>query len=199
MRRLLFFTRLSCRVVLWFAVGLLLGLYLFLACLGVLTVSDAVQPPNLPSVRPLPAADSWRAHGGGNHTLSELLTMNDRQRWDTMQPALSLLHIVCPTVEDWSRQHFYSGRLVFVTEPARYMAYYVPGLDMVAVNVATLQESDAEIAITLAHEFRHSRQNALPVAQAKIAGWFGLDRWHELVEEDAYEFEYRIARAIRGK
>lgn len=168
----------------------------FCALVGMLAISDALNPERVPSVRPLPSHYPLRAAGP---TREELLAMSDAERWETLQDSLAMLDYVCPEVSEWVRRRWYGGHLVFDMSERRCYAYYLPGLSVLGISLLGLLESREELACTLAHEFRHSRQNVLRGLQASIAAVFGQDRLDELVESPAYAFGDRVRRAIRGE
>lgn len=195
MRRLWFLLRLfvngAWRIVCPF---LVVALILF-SFLGGLAFADAIHPVQLPAVRPL-----QYPHVQSRERLSrdELLALANEERWQIMQPALDILDNVCPEIATWTRKKWLDGQLVFDTDSENLYAWYHPATGRVAVTMLGLSECDGEMACTLAHEFRHSRQNFLRGAQCQIALLWGLDRKSELVEDEAYVFEARVRRAIRG-
>jgi len=169
-----------------------------LAMIGSLAVSDALQPPKLPAVRPLyPPESPSHFADSSRPTREQLLGMTNTQRWGELQKALPYLDRVCPEIADWTRKKWESGQLVFETANKGRYAYYMPALGMLGINLYAFELSDAELACTLAHEFRHSRQNVFPGIQVAVAALFGINR-KDLVEREAYEFEDVIRRAIRG-
>lgn len=166
----------------------------FLALIGAMAVSDALQPPNLPRVRAWPA--------GAHRVQAECLRWVDGEgetRWGQVQKALRILDVICPEVSAWVRDRHDCGHLIFEeTEKPYYACWWVVPRVLI-INHSALTRSDAEIAGTLAHEFRHSRQPILRVTQAVIAEFAGLDRRHELCEAEAYQFEATVRRAIKGE
>lgn len=168
-----------------------------MAWIGLLAVCDAVYNPKLPAIMPH-WTRPYLLDGSTRPSRPELLAMSDAERFRSMEEALRILDHVCPDVADWTRIKRESGQLVFETPSLGRYAWYMPATGVVGINIDALELSDAELACTLAHEFRHSRQTMLKSVQVGIAQLFGMDRRFELVEAEAYEFEGRVRRAIRG-
>lgn len=196
--RLLFFLRLfslgTASILKWAACVATL----WLTGVGVLALSAAVSPPNLPPVWGN-RADCISREESIPHTREWFLRLSDKERWQRMQKALAILDIVCPDVSDWTRERWYTGHLVFDTHENGTLAWWMPAFRLLGVNLAALEQSDAELACTLAHEFRHSRQSLLLNVQKVFAQLCGVDSRYELVESEAYAFEDVVRRAIRGK
>ena len=116
-----------------------------------------------------------------------------------MQESLLFLDVVCPACSKWVREKYESGQLVFDARECGLYGWYHPATGKVGVCFFALSDSTTELACTLAHEYRHSRQGILRGVQCEIAKTFGVDRTFELVEAEAYEFEERVRRAMRGE
>lgn len=183
----------------------LVALVCVLAFLGALAVAEAIHDPHLPPIRPV-SADARcavrlsvpRRDTGSPAYRERLLQMDAAERYAEMKGALALLDLACPHVSSWVKGRYRSGHLVFETsERGRYAAWNFP-FQCLIVNLAGLQESDLDLACTLAHEFRHSRQCEFQAVRVTIARRFGVDK-RNTVEDEAYEFEGRIRRALQGE
>ena len=169
----------------------------FLALIGTVAVTDAYRPPNLPTVRSLAGTAGQCARRVPE--TEELAGMSAGQLWEEMQPALGILDKVCPEISSWTRERYRSGHVFFERGyKGRYAAWWILPQTL-EIDLVALTESDAELACTLAHEFRHSRQPYLITVQSQLAKLAGLDRTSELVEADAYAFERIVRRAIQGR
>lgn len=194
--RLLFLLRIALRGI-WDCLKVVaFGAGCFLALIGAVAVADAFRPPNLPTIRPMSAKpySRWVIP-----QIEELSWGSDKGWWEEMRVALCILDEVCPEVSAWVRERYQSGHLFFETaDKHRFAAWWIVP-QMLEIDLCALAESDAELACTLAHEFRHSRQPYLLTVQSQLSRLAGLDRTQELVEADAYAFEERVRRAIRGE
>lgn len=175
----------------------LLAVVVLLALLGAVAVADVWIKPDLPHIRVSAQPRVWWQFTG-RRTWMQADALDDAGRWAALQPALRILDEVCPEVAEFTRERWASGHLVFEREDrGRYAAWYVLPRTLV-INYVAWEFGDAELACTLAHEFRHSRQGYLRGLQLGIGRLFGVDR-SDLVEDEAYEWEGRVRRAIRGQ
>lgn len=168
------------------------------AALGVAVLEDVFNPPNLPAVRPLRDACAVRQAQEDYQRLSVGAPPFDCIRWDRMSPALRLLDRVCPDVSMWVRDEYYGGRLRFVGGDVPYIACYWVAWRSLDIAPYFFEQDVSWQCDTLAHEFRHSQQNVLPMLEALISRWAGRDRTHELVEAEAYRFGHEVRAAVLG-
>lgn len=168
-----------------------------LSALGAAAVADALRKPQLPTVLAL----------SRNEYILFLVGQTDGERlpavtyqgggWDRLQRPLAILDRVCPEIAVWTRERHDAGHLIFDAEDKTYFACIYVATQTVHISPAGMADSDEGLACTLAHEFRHSRQSFLRNLQVTLAKLCGIDR-SDLVEDEAYEFEGRVRRAIRG-
>ena len=165
-----------------------------LALIGAAAIPDALHKTNLPTI--YPTRVSCGSLAAPRHARERLLAMSREQKWNLMQGAIHILDIACPTIADWVRLKWYRGQLVFSTDDHCY-GWYVPASGILGMTLEGLLQSDVELCVTLAHEFRHSRQTLFKSIQVSISDLFGIDRRYELVEAEAYQFEDKVRQAIR--
>lgn len=202
MRRLCFFLRLLPRAACDVAKGgawcgfvalAILGLWL-----GAMVIVEAYSNPRLPPVRPIPAGVQWQYRPAP--TRAEVLAMSAGERWGRMAGALWMLDRVCPEIADWTREHRRCHRIVFMDEAPgdNRLADYNMAARVLRIYPGGLAQSDAGIAVTLAHEFRHSRQGLLRCLVWSVALALGTDgSW--ILEPEAYAFQREVSKALRGE
>ena len=118
--------------------------------------------------------------------------------WIALQPALKLLRIVCPEASEWAEYQKNSNKMIWITEPDGSNARYDQIQDRLMINSDMFALSNAEIACTIAHEFRHSRQNMSKSWKSACSLLLTGKRNINIIEDDAYFFEARIRQAING-
>ncbi len=125
-------------------------------------------------------------------------------RWNGLSPALAILDRVNPVVAKWVREKHGAGLIVFGDrEQPSYgsedaLATYDTFRGRVVVNRQLFSENDGTIAVTLCHEYRHSRQNPGKFCQYVLS--FLLVRGGDLsiIENDAVIYEQEAHHAIFG-
>ena len=127
-------------------------------------------------------------------------TDDPEKNWEALQPTLEILKPVCPHVEEWVRERHASGHLKWcINCPQKntesYMATYNWGTGDLTIYKLCFNYSDSEKACTLAHEWRHSRQNFAVFCRESLSTVFLLKPDETLVEDDAdlYENKVRLA------
>ena len=120
------------------------------------------------------------------------------ENWAALQPTLSVLEPVCPHVVEWVWERYHSGKIQWkedIPGGPLYLATHNWIDGELCLYRRLYAQSDAEKACTLAHEWRHSRQN-YSVLSRQILSIVFLNRNDEtLVEDDAdlYENKVRLA------
>jgi hypothetical protein len=66
------------------------------------------------------------------------------------------------------------------------------------IDKGLFAESDGEIAVTLAHEYRHSRQNYTKMLKYAFSTFWKKDGDDSIVENDARFYETKAYNAIFG-
>lgn len=118
--------------------------------------------------------------------------------WEACQPALKILDTVCPEASKWARDRHACGKLVWVSEPDGTYAKYMFVGKILMINADMFALSNGERACTIAHEFRHSRQNFSKPLKAACVILLTWERRQEVVEDDAYFYESQVRNAIYG-
>lgn len=198
-RRLLFFTRLLSVACCSLAKCVVGALAILLALIGVFAVWDAPQVPRLPAVRPLiiPIESEPLALNA-----EKFASMSNAERWEHMATSLHYLDLVCPEVSEWVRGRWDTGRLVFDTNSPlseRCYAWYQHVRGVLGITMHGLARDEVELACTLAHEFRHSRQSLFQVVQVAIADLVGVRYRRDVMESEAYDFEDQVRKGIRDR
>ena len=125
-------------------------------------------------------------------------------RWNGLSPALAILDRVNPVVAKWVREKHDAGLIAFGDHERKAdgsedaLAEYDVLRDRVVVNRHLFSENDGTIAVTLCHEYRHSRQNLGKFCQYVLS--FLLVRGGNLsiIENDAVLYEREAHDAIFG-
>jgi hypothetical protein len=128
---------------------------------------------------------------------------DSESRWKGLAPALAILNQVNPTVATWVRQQHAAGRLEFEdcfptagSEDA--LARYDMLMRRLIVNRQLFSENDGTVAVTLCHEYRHSRQNVGKFCQYVLSFLLSRQGESSIVENDAVLYEQEAHRAIFG-
>ncbi len=117
---------------------------------------------------------------------------------------MAILDQVNPTVAKWVRQKHDNGLLVFgdecqtKRELGDALAKYDNLRGRVVVNPQLFSENDGIIAVTLCHEYRHSRQNLGKVCQYVLSFLFVRGGDLSIIENDAVIYEQEAHNAIFG-
>ena len=115
----------------------------------------------MPSLSPLSGLDPYRISSA--HCIADETTAESR--WNGLSPALAILDQVNPAVAKWVREKHDNGLLMFgdnyrtKADPTAALAKYDMLRGRVVVNRELFCENDGTIAVTLCHEYRHSRQD----------------------------------------
>ena len=167
---------------------------------GLLSLWGLHGDGTLPGMSPLSGLDPYRissAHCIAHETAAEA-------RWKGLAPALAILDRVNPAVAKWVREKHQSGRVLYddkyqtTGDPGTALAKYDVFRGRVVVSRELFCENDGTIAVTLCHEYRHSRQNLGKFCQYALS--FLLVRGGDLsiIENDAVIYEHEAHDAIFG-
>ena len=164
--------------------------------LGLINLYDILIGDEVPEIRFVikPNDAILRSHSDVN-----LCRNFDKDRaWIALQPALKLLRIVCPEASDWAEYQKKSNKIIWITQSDGTNARYDQIQDRLMINSDMFALSNAEIACTIAHEFRHSRQNMSKSWKSACSLLLTGNRNVNIIEDDAYFFEARIRQVING-
>jgi hypothetical protein len=162
----------------------------------------------------------WGSHGDGKMPGMSLLSgldpyrissadcfaddTPDETRWKGLSPALTILDNVNPAVAKWVREKHDSGLVMFGREyrtkddPMWAVAKYDRFCGRLIVYRELFCENDGTIALTLCHEYRHSRQNLGKVCQYVLSFLFVRGGDLSIIENDAVIYEQEAGNAIFG-
>lgn len=119
-----------------------------------------------------------------------------QQCWSDCQIPLRILRKVCPEAEAWVRERHASGKIVWSSKCDGFYAKYDYINGNLTLTPAFFEQIDGQKAVTMAHEFRHSRQNWTKPVRAVIAVLLKGEPQEWIVENDAYLFEKEVYLAI---
>jgi len=151
----------------------------------------------LPVISPLSSLDPYRI-SSARCVLSETTS---EARWNGLAPTLAILDKVNPSVAKWMREKHDKGRIAFSDEygnSGAALAKYDMLRDRVVIHRELFCENDGSIAMTLCHEYRHSRQNLGKFCQYVLSFLLVRGGNASIIENDAVIYEQAAHRAIFG-
>ena len=173
---------------------------LVLALFGLLSLWEAHGDGQIPALLPLrdidPSCHSSR-HCAAEHASASA-------RWLGLAPVLAILDEVNPAAAAWVRQQHKQGTLAFsdrfcgTQDSGGAMAKYDHFDRSLILYRGVFEEDDGTVAVTLCHEFRHSRQNPAKVLRHAISFLFTAEGDASIVENDADLYEREAHVAIFG-
>jgi hypothetical protein len=170
----------------------------FVVILGGASLYNLVVGDQVPPVNYYAAFQTYRyARVTTNKNL--LVNYDHEQCWDAIQPALLLLDEACPEASAWARDRHATGLLRWIDNDYIYASYH-PASGHLSISRLFFGLNDGERAVTIAHEFRHSRQNFSKMITASVAMVLTVnnDLLDDIMEPDAYWFEQNVRIAIFG-
>ena len=175
-----------------------------LAVFGVLSIIDAHGDGQIPVfVSLLPTTGINPARSSAAECAAE--NVGREARWQGLAAPLKILDKVNPEIGRWVRQRNASGRLVFSNadlqsaDQCRALAKYDVLSGKLALNRQLFAEHDGDIAVILAHEYRHSRQSYAKLARYALSFLFDRHGDASIVENDAEIYEREAKNAIFGQ
>ena len=165
------------------------------AC-GLLSLWALHGDGKVPCMSPLSGLDPYRISSA--QCIADETTVE--ARWNGLCPALAILDRVSPAVATWVREKRDRGLVVFADkhriagDAGSALAKYDMFGGSLVVNRELFSENDGTIAVTLCHEYRHSRQNLGKFGQYVLS--FLLVRGGDLsiIENDAVIYEQEAAK-----
>ena len=167
---------------------------------GLLGLWEARGDGKLPAMSPLAGLDPYCL--SSTDCIAEGTAAE--ARWKGLGPALSILDQVNPAVAGWVRANHDRGTAVFgddcrtKAEQSIAMAKYDRFRNQLVVNRELFCENDGTIAVTLCHEYRHSRQNFGKVCKYALSCLFRGEGDLSIIENDAVIYEQEAHAAIFG-
>lgn len=123
---------------------------------------------------------------------------NAEEAWNALQPALEILDELCPEASAWARNQHAKKHIVWIPDPDGTYARYDMFGGRLIINAEMYTLNDGEIACTIAHEFRHSRQNISKSIQSACAIILTGKQVKDIIEDDAYFYECKLRESIYG-
>ena len=164
--------------------------------LGGINFYDIVFSDNVPEIHAM-YGDMKNAYNRTDAHLSKG-DFNEHRGWVALQPALQILDDICPQASKWAREQHESGKLVWLNQSEDSYAKYSHIHRNLMINVDLFTLTNGERACTIAHEFRHSRQNLSKSLKTSASLLLTGNRNEAIIEDDAYLFEGRVRESIYG-
>lgn len=129
------------------------------------------------------------------------------ERYRGLENALAILDATNPAVADWVRKQNEINKLVFYERKNQNTSCFNATNGMAKFNYfnrtlyihkGVFAESDGTIAVTLAHEYRHSRQSYTKPLRYSLSTFFTKGGNANLVEDEAVLYEMKGFSAIFG-
>jgi hypothetical protein len=164
--------------------------------LGLCEVYDHFVPEEVPHVGNLGHASSLRLTAELCMDSHLGVPPDDEKCWEGLSHSLSILKKVCAPAELWVRDRHKQGKLSFTRTPDGTYARYVFHSQELIISPEFWNRKEGYKAVTLAHEFRHSRQNFTQRVRAGFSALVFGDPREGILEDDAYAFENKVYLAI---
>lgn len=166
--------------------------------LGSITAYDIIVGDDVPPIANVyPPRQLSTAQLYDSPELAE--NFDETRAWESLQPALQILDVVCPEASAWAREQHDSDKLIWKEEPDGNYASFNPYNRCVTINSDMFVLNNSERACTIAHEFRHSRQNISKFIKSSCCFVITGKRNPDIVENDAYLYESQVRSAIYGR
>lgn len=127
------------------------------------------------------------------------INLDPDRAWASLQSALQILDVVCPEASAWAREQHKSKKLIWKNDPDGAYATFNPYTRCMTINADMFDLKNSERACTIAHEFRHSRQNISKFIKSTCCLLITGSRCDDIVENDAYLYESQVRSAIYGR
>lgn len=164
--------------------------------LGIINLCDILVIEDVPQIND---SYSLRDKMPNEYSDTDLCKNFDSDRaWDAIQPALKILDVVCPEASAWARSQKKSGKIIWDSKFDETAARYDQVKMSLTINADMFGLKNSEIACTIAHEFRHSRQNISKSYKSAFSLLLTGTRNPDIIEDDAYFFEAKVREAING-
>ena len=172
---------------------------LMLVC-GLLSLWGLHGDGKMPGMSPLSGLNPYRI----SSAYCVWSAADAQARWAGLSPALDILDRVNPAVAHWLRDKHAHGLVVFGDQcraggdPEPAVARYEILRGRVVVSRELFCENDGTIAVTLCHEYRHSRQNLGKFCQHVLSFLVVRGGDASIIENDAVLYEHEARTAIFG-
>jgi hypothetical protein len=166
--------------------------------MGSLSFWEVVVPDNVPEINAMLGPKQLEiAEDCPDPDLT--CSFNSDKAYFSLRPTLQILDIVCPESSHWFRKQYENGKIIWTTEDDGSYARYKPLTGEVVVNAEMFVLKNGERACTIAHEFRHSRQNLSKYFKLTTAYLLTGKHNSDIIENDAYLYESQVRSAINGR
>lgn len=121
---------------------------------------------------------------------------SDAKRLKAIENAILILKETNPTIADWVEEKQKNEQLIFTNDDAGYYAKFDFINGNLYINRSIFVENDGVIAVTFAHEYRHSRQSYTKFIKSVISRILSKIGNDEILENDAVAYEQKAYNAI---
>lgn len=121
---------------------------------------------------------------------------SDAKRLKAIGNAILILKETNPTIADWVEEKRKNEQLIFTNDDASYLAKFDFINGNLYINKSIFVENDGIIAVTLAHEYRHSRQSYTKFIKSVISFVLSKTGNDDILENDAVAYEQKAYSAI---
>lgn len=127
------------------------------------------------------------------------------ERWKGLSRPLKILHQVNPEIAKWLQEQNSRGAIVYSdsdiqsVDKCLALAKYDTMSGKLTINRLLFAEHQGNIAVILAHEFRHSRQSYPKLFRYTLSFLFCKGGDPSIVENDAEIYEQEAKNAIFGQ
>ena len=168
-----------------------------LLVLGFVNMYDILIGDSVPEISTLHKHDDNLLKGCPDLDLVE--NFDEDRAWLSLKPALQILDVVCPEASAWARDQKESNNIVWVPKSDGAYARYDQVRMRLIVNADMFALINSERSCTIAHEFRHSRQNISKSWKSACYLLLKGKRNPDIIEDDAYFYEAKVRDAINGR
>lgn len=120
----------------------------------------------------------------------------DKTRYEAIQNSINILKETNPIIAEWVENKWKNKQLIFTEDGNNYYAKFDFINGNLYVNKSVFAENDGVVAITFAHEYRHSRQSYTKFVKSVISRIINKIGNDEILENDAIAYEQKAYNAI---
>ena len=163
---------------------------------GSINIYDVIVPDDVPEIS-VNIGNYKTIYEYPGSELARAVSIDSEYAWAQLQPALQILDTVCPEASTWARQKHKDKDIVWsASDKEPFYAQYEPFKKVLTINKTLFELKNAERACTIAHEFRHSRQNLSKPIKATLSFLITGIKNDDIVETDARYYESKVRESI---
>lgn len=167
-----------------------------LTVVGACDLHDAVYPEQVPE--PVFIGIDTKESGMVRGRTWKSFSDDPEVNWQAIQPALTILRRTCPEAADWVVARHDTGQIHWSRGGGDVLALYDNIDGCLTIRSTMVGRQDGENAVTLAHEFRHSRQKKTKLVKRLILSMLTQTDQEAVAETDAYDYERQVYLALYG-